>query len=69
MMGGLCHMRAQGFRKVVGKNTFEQFINSANFTDEEWAIRGADQHLLNCVVEIINSRPRTLALHGGERGG
>jgi len=45
IMGGLCGFDAQAVRKLVPNS--ETIAKSSGFTDEQWAVHGADQIALN----------------------
>lgn len=48
IMGGLCAFRAEALRDLYP--TFDAFVDAAAYSDEEWAIHGADQNHLNANV-------------------
>lgn len=50
VMGGLSGYAAAAFREGTKIESLEALYTLANRTDEEWAVHGTDQHVLNALV-------------------
>lgn len=76
IMGGLCGFQSAAFKQSTGLGTLNDLYDFAKKTEDEWALHGTDQLVLNRLVDHANgptllehryngwhSGPKTKAVH------